>query len=277
MDPVHKALWYVESHSREPVTLDSIARSCKVSAFHLTRAFAATSGFSLMRYLRARRLTEAARQLAEGATDILAVALDAGYGSHEAFTRAFRDQFGLTPEQVRSQAHTDNLLLVEPIIMNAIPAAELEPPRFENFRPILFAGIVERYDCQSPAGIPDQWQRFGPNIGRIPGQVGSIAYGVVYNFDSEGNFDYMCAVEVSGTSTLPKGLSTLQVPARKYAVFSHRGHVAGVCGTMSAIWGQWLPQSGHRAFEGPTLERYGPEFNPRTGMGGLEIWVPIQE
>ncbi len=277
MDPVQKALWYVESHSREPVTLESIARSCRVSAFHLTRAFGATTGLSLMRYVRARRLTDAARQLAAGATDILAVALDAGYGSHEAFTRAFRDQFDLTPEQVRSQAHTDNLLLVEPIMMSATPATELEPPRFENLRPILFAGLTERYDCQSPAGIPDQWQRFGPNIGRIPGQVGPIAYGVIYNFDSEGNFDYMCAVEVNGPSALPKGLSTLQVPGRKYAIFPHRGHIAGIRGTMSAIWSQWLPQSGHKAVEGPTLERYGPEFNPRTGMGGLEIWVPIQE
>lgn len=277
MDPVLKALWSVESHSREPVTLESIARSCRVSAFHLTRAFAAATGLSLMRYVRARRLTEAARRLAEGAADILAVALDAGYGSHEAFTRAFRDQFDLTPEQVRAQAHTDNLLLVEPIIMSATPATELEPPRFENFRPILFAGLVARYDCQSPAGIPDQWQVFGPDIGRIPGQVGQIAYGVIYNFDSDGSFDYMSAVEVSGPSDLPKGLTTLHVPARKYAVFYHRGHIAGIRGTMSAIWGQWLPKSGHKAFEGPTLERYGPEFDPRTGIGGLEIWVPIQE
>jgi AraC family transcriptional regulator len=277
MDPVQKALWYVESHSREPVTLDSVARSCRVSAFHLTRAFGATTGLSLMRYVRARRLTEAARQLAHGATDILAVALDAGYGSHEAFTRAFRDQFDLTPEQVRSQAHSDNLLLVEPIMTSATPGTELEPPRFENYRPILFAGLAERYDCQSSGGIPDQWQRFGPNIGRIPGQVGSIAYGVIFNFDSEGNFDYMCAVEVSGPSALPKGLSNLQVPGHKYAIFSHRGHIAGIRATMSAIWSEWLPQSGHKAFEGPTLERYGPEFNPRTGMGGLEIWVPIEE
>ena len=219
MDPVQKALWYVESHSREPVTLDSVARSCRVSAFHLTRAFGATTGLSLMRYVRARRLTEAALQLAEGATDILAVALDAGYGSHEAFTRAFRDQFDLTPEQVRSQAHTDNLSLVEPIMMSATPATELEPPRFENFRPILFAGLAEHYDCQSPAGIPDQWQRFGPNIGRIPGQVGPIAYGVIYNFDSEGNFDYMCAVEVNGQSSLPQGLSNLQVPGANTLFF----------------------------------------------------------
>ena len=102
MDPVQKALWFVESHSREPITLEDIARACKVSPFHLTRAFAASMGLSLMRYVRARRLSEAARQLAEGADDILGIALDVGYGSHEAFTRAFRDHFLLTPEQVRA-------------------------------------------------------------------------------------------------------------------------------------------------------------------------------
>ena len=67
MDPVQKALWYVESHSRESISLEDIADACKVSPFHLTRAFAATMGLSLMRYVRARRLSEAARQLASGA------------------------------------------------------------------------------------------------------------------------------------------------------------------------------------------------------------------
>jgi AraC family transcriptional regulator len=276
MDPVQKALWYVESHSRESVTLDAVARGCKVSAFHLTRAFGASMGLSLMRYVRARRLTEAARQLARGAGDILAVALDAGYGSHEAFTRAFRDQFALTPEQVRSQGHCENMILVEAITMKTTLVAELEEPRFETFRPMRFAGLVERYDCQSPGGIPDQWQRFGPHIGRIPGQVDKMAYGVIYNFDTDGNFDYMCAVEVTSASELPQGVTTLQVPERQYIVFAHRDHIAGIRGTMAAIWGKWLPESGRKALEGPTFERYGPEFNPATGMGGLEIWIPIE-
>jgi AraC family transcriptional regulator len=56
MDPVQKALWYVESHSRESITLEDIANACKVSPFHLTRLFAATMGLSLMRYVRARRM-----------------------------------------------------------------------------------------------------------------------------------------------------------------------------------------------------------------------------
>src|SRR6516225_9632230 len=117
MDPAQKALWYVEKHSREAISLDEIARACHVSTFHLTRAFAATMGLSLMRYVRGRKLSEAARQLASGADDILRLALDTGYGSHEAFTRAFRDQFALTPEQVRAQGHLTNIPLVEAITM----------------------------------------------------------------------------------------------------------------------------------------------------------------
>ena len=58
-----------------------------------------------------------AQALAGGAPDILAVALDAGYGSHEAFTRAFRDQFGVTPERC-ARRHLDQLDLVEPILMD---------------------------------------------------------------------------------------------------------------------------------------------------------------
>lgn len=107
MDPVQKALWFVESHSRDPITLEDVAKACNVSPFHLTRAFAATMGVSLMRYVRGRRLSEAARQLALGAEEILGIALDAGYGSHEAFTRAFRDQYsnpGVTCKSIWEQA-----------------------------------------------------------------------------------------------------------------------------------------------------------------------------
>src|SRR6202012_1075251 len=101
MNPAQKALWYIESHLAEPLTLDEISNVAGVSRFHLVRAFAAATGFSVIRYVRARRLTRAARTLAAGAPDILHVALDADYGSHEAFTRAFRDHFALTPEPVR--------------------------------------------------------------------------------------------------------------------------------------------------------------------------------
>src|SRR5271167_2873076 len=113
MNPVGKALWCIETRLGSDLSLAEVAAFSGVSPFHLVRAFGAATGHSVMRYVRARRLTEAARRLAAGAADILAVALDAGYGSHEAFTRAFREQFGLTPEAVRAQCHLENIELVE--------------------------------------------------------------------------------------------------------------------------------------------------------------------
>src|SRR5215470_4426255 len=111
MNPAQKALWYVESHLADSLTLDEIAAVAGVSRFHMVRAFAEATGMGVMRYVRARRLTKAARALAKGAPDILTLALEADYGSHEAFTRAFRDHFGVTPEQVRAATCLDKLSL----------------------------------------------------------------------------------------------------------------------------------------------------------------------
>ena len=115
--PVSRALWFVESHLGRELTLEEIAEACCVSRFHMSRVFAVTMGFSIMRYVRGRRLTEAARALVEGAPDILHVALDVGYGSHEAFTRAFREQFGMTPEAVRAEGNLKTIRVMEAVKM----------------------------------------------------------------------------------------------------------------------------------------------------------------
>jgi AraC family transcriptional regulator len=276
MNPTEKALWFVESHLPNAISLDDVAASSGVSRFHVTRAFGAATGRSVMGYMRARRLSEAARKLAGGAPDILAVALDAGYGSHEAFTRAFRDQFGTTPELVRAQGSTRNLDLVEPILMDSSLLSTLEPPRFETSRPFLIAGLGERYSCETSAGIPMLWQRFGPYIGNMPGEIAGVAFGACVNGDDAGNFDYVAGVEVADFSDLPKDFHRVRVPAQKYAVFSHRDHISTIRRTTNTIWNKWLPASGHEIADAPEFERYGPDFDPRSGNGGLEIWVPIR-
>jgi len=118
MNPVAKALWLIESKLEVDISLSEIAEFSGISRFQLSRAFGAATGHSVMRYVRGRRLSEAARRLAAGAADILTLALDTGYGSHEAFTRAFRDQFDCTPEAVRALAALDTITLMEPIRMD---------------------------------------------------------------------------------------------------------------------------------------------------------------
>jgi len=229
-----------------------------------------------MRYARARRLTEAAKSLAGGAADILAVALDAGYGSHEAFTRAFRDQFGMTPETVRAQRHLDNLQIQEPIRIETVHTATIKPPRFENGRLMLIAGIGVHYSCEASLGIPAQWQRFTPYIGTISSQRGRTAYGLRVNSDDAGNFHYVAGVEVTSFDDMPDELVRIRVPEQRYAVFTHTGHISAIRETHHVIWSKWLPESGLKTADAPDFERYGEDFDPQTGTGTVEIWIPVE-
>ena len=276
MNPVGKALWYIESHLAHELSLDEIAAGAEISRFHLTRAFGEATGRSPMRYARARRLTRAAQSLARGAPDILAVALEAGYSSHEAFTRSFRDQFDCTPESVRDSRSLNHLSLVEPIRLEESVSDRIAPVRFEHHGTLLVAGIGRRYTCESSAGIPAQWNEFLPQFGHVTGQVGHVAYGVRCNTDSEGAFDYVSGVEVPGFAQLPGTLTRIRIPAQKYAVFAHTAHVAAIRSTWITIWTQWLPKSGHEVVDAPDFERYGDAFDSQTGLGGFEIWLPIK-
>ena len=277
MNPADKALWFIESHLAEALTLDEIAGVAGVSRFHMVRAFATATGFSVMRYVRARRLSEAARALAGGAPDILSIALEADYGSHEAFTRAFRDHFGVTPEVVRASACLDRIKLQEPILMNSTLTDNLQTPRFETGKPLLVAGLGERYNFESGAAIPGQWQRFGQAVSGIPARVGQVSYGVCCNGDDAGNFDYIAGVEVSDFSDLPREFAKVRIPEQRYAVFTHKDHISTIRRTITTIWNAWLPASGLKAADAPNFERYGENFDPVTGNGGIEIWIPVRE
>jgi predicted transcriptional regulator YdeE len=152
----------------------------------------------------------------------------------------------------------------------------LAEPRFEQGKKMLVAGLSESYDLKTRAKIPAQWERFAPSIGKVPGQIGHVCYGVCYNVSPEGKFDYLSGVEVASAQGLPAGFATVPLPSREYAVFAHRDHVSHVDRTLDKIWNEWAPQSGLKIASAPCFERYSEEFNPQTGMGGIEIWIPLE-
>lgn len=276
MDPIKKALWCIESRFASELSLDEIAEVSGVSRFHLSRAFGVATGRSVMRYVRERRLSEAARQLADGAPDILQVALDWGYGSHEAFTRAFREQFGITPEELRSRRDLSSLALVEPLSMHAASRTPLAEPRIVTGKPMLIAGFSGHFSVDNTQGIPLLWQKIAPHFGHIPGQKGFIAYGASYNCDDVGAFDYIAGAEVSSFSGLPDEFARLSVPEQLCAVFEHSGHITGIKQTFESIWRDWLPKSGHEPAMGVMLELMDQRFDGATGNGIVEIWVPLR-
>lgn len=275
MSVTAQAVWYIESHLSSELSLDEIAGAIGVSRFHLSRAFGITVGCSLASYVRSRRLSRAAEALAAGAPDILSLALDAGYGSHEAFTRAFRQQFGLSPEQLRQRAHLGDILHMAPARPSEHRPTSSAPPRIERADALLIFGLGARHRGTN-AGIPSQWDRFVPLIDQIDHRLGTETYGVICNTDEAGTMEYVCGVRVSQFPDEPQPFARLRIPPQTYAVFLHPGHVSTITGTWNGIWNHGLSAAGLEAADGPAFERYGLTFDGRTGSGGFEIWVPVR-
>ncbi|MBD5528618.1 MAG: helix-turn-helix transcriptional regulator [Lachnospiraceae bacterium] len=96
-----EVLSYIEDHLGQELSLEEIARELNYSKYYVARAFKENTGMTLHKYIQGRRLSEAARKLAQTEQPIIEVAFDAGYGSQQAFTQAFRQEYLCTPQEYR--------------------------------------------------------------------------------------------------------------------------------------------------------------------------------
>jgi AraC family transcriptional regulator len=274
MSLTNKALFVIERNLNRDLSLGEIADACGVTRFHLAHAFGEVTGKPVMEYVRARRLSEAARKLKDGADDILGLALDTGYSSHQAFTRAFRTQFGVTPEDARRNGAS--FPLVEPHSHIDTRQIAVPSPRFEYAGELKFVGLGQPTTYDKTDHIPGQWKRFMHDYYQdIPNRLEETPSSVTLRGEDDDHMVYLCAAGVSAFGTLSKDLTRAVVPPARYAVFDHRGHVTELARTYAAIWDTWFPASGHKPAEAPGLERHNPSFDPRTGNGGVIIWIPL--
>jgi AraC family transcriptional regulator len=154
-------------------------------------------------------------------------------------------------------------------------------PRFGRHEPLLIAGLQTHYRCETLDDIPKQWELFILQVANLRDRVDEADYGLCLNMSAEDGFDYVTGVQVSALANLPAGWVSVPIPGQSYAIFSHTGHVSTIRDTASAIWQQWLPKSDREPAQAshgePNLiERYGPKFDPNTGTGDIELWLPIK-
>ena len=160
--------------------------------------------------------------------------------------------------------------------MNDKTKTPLSPPRVVKGDAMLIFGMSERCAVAGSPTIPALWSRFVPHLGHIEGQIGGVAYGAIYNTDDSSAYDYLCGVPVREFPSHPAEFTRLRISPQTYAVFDHRDHISSLLNTFKAIWEYGLADAGYQAADGPTLERYDEKFNGHTGLGGLEIWVPVK-
>jgi AraC family transcriptional regulator len=149
---------------------------------------------------------------------------------------------------------------------------ELKAPRIAAGQPMLLAGIRQQHTfAAATETIPAQWEAF-----RQLGAITSPTYGVICGNDvAAQTFDYMCAIVVTDFESLPADWGRVTIAAQLYAVFTHAGHISGLQETWNSIWNEWLPASGYGPADVPDFEVYDDRFDPKTGLGLIEIWFPI--
>jgi AraC family transcriptional regulator len=157
----------------------------------------------------------------------------------------------------------------------------LDPPRLVNRDPMLLTGLRDAM-CENFADeIPRLWQTFAGMMGAISHKVDNNCYGLCMKETQDSQeLYYMACCEVSDFVDLPAALSPVILPSHCYAVFQHTGPAANIKDTLSAIFDDWLPGSPYMLAQQSAhclhhLEKYGEQFNPVTGLGGLEIWIPV--
>ncbi|WP_331347183.1 GyrI-like domain-containing protein [Cellvibrio sp. UBA7661] len=157
----------------------------------------------------------------------------------------------------------------------------ISQPRIEHAGPLLIAGLREPLDEHAQQKIPQLWQRLVSVWDDIPQRLPPPDYGLCIHLKNR-EYYYMAGVAVWDFDALPALFSPFIIPSQTYAAFTHNGSVNHIRDTIDFAFEQWLSQSGYQhasAAENSLhfFERYGEKFDPQTGEGDIEIWIPITE
>lgn len=269
---IDKIIWQVETDLGQPIALNDLARKCAVSTYHMCRVFQQGVGMSIMSYVRARRLAKAAQAIADTDEVLLSIALDSGYASHEAFTRAFAACFGALPSTIRTARSTAMITVMEPLKMKKDMIVDVAKPDMRDRDTFRVVGLSAICSFEKIGAIPALWQSFNAREDDVIDAVAGAAYGVCCDMDAEGHFRYVAGVEARGKT---ERMDFVDIPASRYAVFTHSGHISDLPKTVYTIWNKSLPDLGLEPAKAPDFELYDKRFDPVAGRGTVEIWIPV--
>ena len=236
-EAIQKTLDYIEEHIGEDIIIEELSEMAALSLFYYQRLFSRLVKKPVREYIKLRRLANALKVLENKNHRILDVALEYGFSSHETFTRAFKETYGMTPEQYRlkpvalNQFDKPDLLLGYTLIDEGVPLISdgivLEMNRKTLNEPVCFMGVLGYVPIsdQLPVGestgidMPGEiWRRFHQEKNRIPRIINGRELGVAYMGDApEGCFSYFAGAEVEA-GALDENFQTWQLPAREYVV-----------------------------------------------------------
>jgi AraC family transcriptional regulator len=292
---MNRVLDYIDAHLDSPLTLPELASIAHFSSFHFHRMFVAWSGETLGDYVRRRRVERAAWLLTWHENEsILAIALTVGFGSGEALSRAFKARFGLSPAKWRAMVQRQRAEDRNPSQVNRnFSQAFIRCPRKTGLlsnKEFLDMNVQIKSLPPSRIAYLRHIGPYGESVGNFWGTFhqARIAHGLEGNMFGVGLDDpaitpaakcrYDACVEISADAKITAPFSVAQLPGGRYATLEYRGDAARIGEAWSAMFGQWLPESGMQADERPTFEWYraGDGMDPKTGEFSCVLCIPVE-
>jgi len=265
---------HLEAHLDEPITPAELARAAHFSLHHFHRIFRALLGETLMQHVRRLRLERAARQVRSSKDRLLEVALEAGYESHEAFTRAFVDRFGITPSEYR--AEPSHRLAAWERRRDDLPSIEVSVRKQPALR------VAYRRHRGGYATIHEFWRNMMTWAGdRGLADASAPFYGVCPDdpeVTAEAQLRFDACVRVESHFEPDATVAIGQIPAGTYAIGVHVGPFEHLAETYLDVIGRWFPSSGYELSAAPVVEHYLDD--PATVAPSelrTEIWVRVAE
>jgi len=247
---------YIQQHLDEDLSLDTLATIAGWSPYHFHRLFRGMVGESTADYVRRLRLEQAAHSLRYRERSVLNIALDAGYGSHEAFTRAFTRMFGVTPTEYQSLERPPKSIQEHSMTTPAFTANDVRIEQRPDYR-LACQRVVGRYNHET----------LGPAFGRIAQwasqhnmwRADTQSIGVYYDDPEVTPGDKQradVAITIPADVQPPGDVQVQTLRGGLHAVLTHQGHYNTLGEAYHWLYSVWLPNSGREPADAPPYEVY---------------------
>lgn len=274
----------VEQCTADEIDVTAFAREHGTTEYHLRRMFSSLAGMPLSEYVRRRRMTLAGAELVAGASSLLDVAVRHGYGSVEAFGRAFRTVHGIGPADarrdggpLRTQPTLRFRLSVEgstPMHVTITTRPELVLAGHAATVPLMHEGVNPQIQ-EHIAGIPaEEHVRLKSLSDAEPGGILAVTADIEPDAPEGSPLTYLHGVALQASTPVPGDLDRIPLEAGTWAVFASEGPFPE---TLQNLWAatatEWFPSNPWRLRPGPSIVRY-LEF---TGThASCELWLPVE-
>ncbi|MGW3522602.1 AraC family transcriptional regulator [Streptomyces olivaceus] len=276
----------VEEHLGAEPDVPALAAALGTTEYHLRRMFSSLAGMPLSEYVRRRRMTVAASDVVRGGDDLLSVAVRYGYGSTEAFGRAFRAVHGAAPRDVRRDGgplRTQPQLRFRLTVEGSTPMDTrfADRPAFRLIGhaarvPLIHEGVNPHIQEHVAALPPEAHVRLKALGDTDPAGLLQVCDDLAPDSAEGSELTYLHGVAVSAATPAPDDLDAIEVPAGTWAVFRSSGAFPDALQTTwAATASEWFPSNPWRLRPGPSivavLER-AADFSTVTS----ELWLPVE-